>query len=96
MPDTLSEALDLQLVPGITPGYRMQWEEVQNCHVLLYPEGMVQLNETASAILQQCDGKQTLAQVIASLEAEFTEDDLRTDVLEFIAEAIERGWLRVS
>ncbi|HBQ81209.1 MAG TPA: pyrroloquinoline quinone biosynthesis peptide chaperone PqqD, partial [Erwinia persicina] len=24
-------------------GYRLQWEEVQNCHVILYPEGMAKL-----------------------------------------------------
>ncbi len=81
----MADALDLQLVPCITPGYRMQWEEVQDCNVLLYPEGMVQLNDTASLILEQCDGKQTLAQIIATLEAEFAEEDLQADVLEFIA-----------
>jgi pyrroloquinoline quinone biosynthesis protein D len=91
----MTETLDLQLVPRITPGYRMQWEEVQDCYVLLYPEGMVQLNDTASSILQQCDSEQTLAQVIATLEAEFVGEDLKADVLAFIAEATERGWLRV-
>lgn len=91
----MAESLDLQLVACITPGYRMQWEEAQGCNVLLYPEGLVQLNETASLILQQCDGKQTLAQMITTLEAEFGEDDLRADVLEFMAEAVERGWVRV-
>jgi pyrroloquinoline quinone biosynthesis protein D len=91
----MAEALDLQLVACITPGYRMQWEEAQGCNVLLYPEGLVQLNETASLILQQCDGKQTLAQMISTLEAEFGEDDLQADVLEFMAEAVERGWVRV-
>lgn len=92
----MAETFDLQLVPRITPGYRMQWEEAQDCNVLLYPEGMVQLNDTAGLILQQCDGKQTLAQVIATLEAEFIEDDLQADVLEFMREAVERGWVRVS
>lgn len=88
-------SLNLQLVPSIALGYRMQWEEAQDCHVLLYPEGMVQLNETANLILQQCDGKQTLAQVIATLEAEFMEEDLQADVLDFMSEAIERGWVSV-
>lgn len=92
----MADALDLQLVPCIAPGYRMQWEEVQGCKVLLYPEGMVQLNETASLILEQCDGERTLAQIITDLETEFAEEDLRADVLEFIVEAINRGWVRVS
>lgn len=92
----MAETLDLQLIPIISLGYRIQWEPVQDCHVLLYPEGMVQLNDTASLILQQCDGKQTLSQVISTLETEFSGEDLHADVLEFISEAIERGWLRVS
>ncbi len=92
----MTETLDLQLVPRISPGYRMQWEEVQQCKVLLYPEGMVQLNDTAGLILEQCNGKQTLAQVIATLEAEFDEEDLQADILEFMIEAVQRGWVRVS
>ena len=92
----MAETLDLQLVLCLTPGYRMQWEEMQECSVLLYPEGMVQLNDSASLILERCNGKQTLAQLISSLEVEFGEEDLQADVLEFIGEAVERGWLRVS
>ena len=26
-------------------GFRLQWEPAQDCHVLLYPEGMVKLNQ---------------------------------------------------
>lgn len=88
--------LDLQSIPLITPGYRMQWEDVQQCHVLLYPEGMVQLNETASLILQQCNGKQSLTQIITNLQIEFNDENLQSDVLAFIGEAIERGWLDVN
>lgn len=31
-------------------GYRLQWEAAQESHVILYPEGMAKLNETAAAI----------------------------------------------
>lgn len=84
----------LNAKPGLPPGYRMQWEEVQNCNVLLYPEGMVQLNDTANVILQKCDGTLTLGEVISTLEQEFGEEDLSADVLGFMAEAVERGWIR--
>ena len=33
-------------------GYRLQWEAAQDSHVILYPEGMAKLNETAAAILE--------------------------------------------
>ena len=87
---------DLNAVPRITPGYRLQWEEVQDCHVLLYPEGMVQLNGPAGAILEQVDGQRTLAEVIRTLEQAFHETDLSADVLEFADEALERGWIRLG
>ena len=40
------------LIPAFRRGYRMQWEAAQNSHVVLYPEGMAKLNETATAILE--------------------------------------------
>ena len=82
--------------PGIALGSRLQWEPVQECHVLLYPEGMVQLNETAAAILGFCDGKRSVIGVIADLENEYEADDLREDVLTFLHEAVERGWVRYA
>ena len=86
--------MDLTAKPALPPGYRMQWEEVQNCHVLLYPEGMVQLNDTANIILQKCDGALSLSEIISTLEQEFGEEDLSADVLDFMGEAVERGWVR--
>jgi coenzyme PQQ biosynthesis protein PqqD len=29
----------------LKPIFRLQWEPAQNAHVLLYPEGMVKLNQ---------------------------------------------------
>ena len=46
--------------PRVTPGFRLQWEPVQNCHVLLYPEGMVKLNGSAGEIMSRCDGQRML------------------------------------
>ena len=33
----------LQSTPALSAMYRLQWEEVQQAWVLLYPEGMVKL-----------------------------------------------------
>ena len=41
-------AVSRTAVPAFRPGYRLQWEAVQNAHVLLYPEGMVKLNDSAA------------------------------------------------
>ena len=47
--------------PRIASGFRLQWEEAQGCHVLLYPEGMVKLNRSAGEILARCDGQRSVA-----------------------------------
>ncbi|HTI19291.1 MAG TPA: pyrroloquinoline quinone biosynthesis peptide chaperone PqqD [Trinickia sp.] len=77
----------------LNPVYRLQWEPVQHAHVLLYPEGMVKLNESAGEILKRCDGTRDLETLIDELEKAFDVRDLGHDIRSFIAHAEERGWL---
>ena len=79
--------------PSIAPGFRLQWEPVQDAHVLLYPEGMVKLNGSAGEILSRCDGQRTLADIVAALEAEYQAQGLTGDVLAFIAIAQQQRWI---
>jgi pyrroloquinoline quinone biosynthesis protein D len=81
--------------PAIAPGMRLQWEPAQAAHVLLYPEGMVQLNGSAGAILARCDGVRTVAQIVADLEQAFGAADLSADVTAFVELALERRWLEL-
>ena len=60
-------ALADEAVPRIAHGVRLQFEKAQDAWVLLYPEGMVTLGESAGDILQACDGERTLGEVIAHL-----------------------------
>jgi pyrroloquinoline quinone biosynthesis protein D len=76
--------------------FRLQWEEAQQAYVLLYPEGMVELNDTAAAVLTCCNGKASLAQIIADLQQQFPEDDIAADVREFLEEAYANGWIRIT
>jgi len=85
--------VDLQACYGIAPGHRMQWEEAQQSWVILYPEGMVKLNDSAAETLSRCDGATPLDVVIADLEAAFGEPDLQADVLQLVGAALEQGWL---
>ena len=41
--------------------------------VLLFPEGIVELNETAHEILSRCDGR-TLAEIVNELLKEYDDD----------------------
>jgi pyrroloquinoline quinone biosynthesis protein D len=83
--------------PVINRIYRLQWEESQQSFVLLYPEGMVQLNGSAGEIMAQCDGKQSVTDVINSLQAKFPEaGDLSADILEFLEVARDKHWITLA
>ena len=86
-------AATLSSVPRVGPGFRLQFEPAQDCHVLLYPEGMVKLNQTASEIMKRCDGEKSVEAVVAELEAAFATNGLQADVLAFIAMAGQQRWL---
>ncbi len=79
--------------PTLSRVFRMQWEEAQNNYVLLYPEGMVKLNQSAAEILKRCDGHRTVADVVRELEETFSVTGLRDEVDDFLCAAAERGWL---
>ena len=95
MTDTLSE-VDPQQVPKIANGYRLQFEEAQDTWVLLYPEGMVKLNPSASEILQRCDGKACVSEIVKLLETAFETSGLNEDVHAFLAIAQEQHWITLS
>jgi pyrroloquinoline quinone biosynthesis protein D len=80
-------------VIDMSPRFRFQWEEAQGCHVLLYPEGMIKLNQSAGAILKYCDGTRGFAAIVHALEQEFPGTELEADVREFLEVAHEQGWV---
>ena len=82
--------------PAIGRGFRLQWEDAQQAHVLLYPEGMVRLNASAGEILRRCDGARTVAEIVADLERAFDRTGLANDVETFVAAAVAKGWLEFA
>ena len=89
------------LATGLTPatvarighGFRLQWEPAQSCFVLLYPEGMVKLNQSAGEIMKRCDGRRDAAAIVADLETAFSAKGLEGDVLAFLEMARRQRWL---
>ena len=86
-------ALSTATQPRVGPGFRLQWEPVQDCHVLLYPEGMVKLNGSAGEIMKRCDGERSVAAIVGELEEAFSTQGLGADVLAFIEMAAKQRWL---
>jgi len=79
--------------PRIGTGFRMQWEPAQNCHVLLYPEGMVKLNGSAGEIMKRCDGERSIDAIVGELETAFEAKGLTPEVLSFVEIAGKQRWL---
>jgi pyrroloquinoline quinone biosynthesis protein D len=82
-----------ETVPRIGRGFRLQWEPAQDCHVLLYPEGMVKLNQSAGEILKRCDGQRSAGEIVTDLESAFATTGLQADVFAFLDLAGRQRWL---
>ena len=77
-----------------SPLHRLQWEEAQQKDVILYPEGMVELNQSSAEILKMCDGSRKLDQIIADLEQKFATTGLANDITAFLEVALKNGWIQ--
>ena len=81
-------------VPEVAPSFRVQWEEVQDCYVVLYPEGMVKLSGSAGEIMKRVDGEHSIDTIIKEIEKTFSESNLENDVIQFLEAAYGNGWIR--
>lgn len=79
--------------PKLSRRFRLQYEEAQSRWVLLYPEGMVQLNDSAAEILRRCDGQRSLDAIVAELEQAFQAQGLGPQVQSLLEEGQRRGWI---
>ena len=82
--------------PRIERHLRLQWEEAQNAFVLLYPEGMIKLNESAGAILSCCNGEKNIQEIITFLANKYPDvgpENIKQDILDFFAEANTQRWV---
>jgi pyrroloquinoline quinone biosynthesis protein D len=61
--------------PSLAKGVRLQIDSTTGKSVLLYPEGVVELNETAGEILSRCDGR-TVGEIVRQLVEEYEEDSM--------------------
>ncbi|WP_438281094.1 pyrroloquinoline quinone biosynthesis peptide chaperone PqqD [Pseudomonas alabamensis] len=87
-------SFDRQQVPRWRPGYRFQYEPAQQGHVLLYPEGMIKLNESAALIGGLIDGQRSVAAIIATLAEQFPDvPEVADDIEQFMEVAHAEHWI---
>jgi pyrroloquinoline quinone biosynthesis protein D len=82
-------------IPALENMFRLQWEQAQQAYVLLYPEGMVKLNDPAGEILSLIDGKNNLQIIINTLNKKYPDAcGVDSDVTVFIEDALSKHWIR--
>jgi pyrroloquinoline quinone biosynthesis protein D len=76
---------DPQSRPNLAPGCRLG--ENNNQRVLLMPERALRLNGPSLEIVQRCDGKHTVQQIIAELQQIYSKAEptkVETDILGYL------------
>jgi pyrroloquinoline quinone biosynthesis protein D len=83
--------------PRLAKGVRLQSDSATGKSVLLFPEGIVELNDTAHEILARCDGR-TLREIVQALAEEYDSDlaALATDVRETLADLQQRKLIELT
>jgi pyrroloquinoline quinone biosynthesis protein D len=77
--------------PRLAKGVRLQTDSASEKSVLLFPEGIMELNETAHEILTRCDGR-TVNDIVHALAEEYEADpaEVASDVRETLADLQQR------
>ena len=90
-------SFDRSRIPTWRQGYRYQYEPAQKGHVLLYPEGMIKLNDSAALIGGLIDGERSVAAIIGELEQQFPGvPELGEDIEQFMEVARAEHWIELA
>jgi pyrroloquinoline quinone biosynthesis protein D len=83
--------------PTLARGVRLQTDSKTGNSVLLFPEGVLELNETAQEILNCCDGR-TVSEIIQALAEEYDVDShmLADDVRETLSDLQRRKLIELT
>ena len=97
MPFTMHIEIADAAKPRLTKGVRLQTDLATGTSALLFPEGIVELNETAHEILARCDGR-TLSAIVHDLAQEYDADPkkLAADVRETCADLQRRKLIELT
>jgi pyrroloquinoline quinone biosynthesis protein D len=80
--------LDSQSRPRLPKGVRLRRDEVRARWTLLAPERIFEVDATAAAVLQLCDGERDLAAIVAELAQRYNAPSavIEKDVVAMLAD----------
>jgi pyrroloquinoline quinone biosynthesis protein D len=83
--------------PTLARGVRLQTDSKTGNSVLLFPEGVLELNETAQDIVTRCDGR-TVGEIIQTLAEDYDVDPkmLGADVRETLGDLQRRKLIELA
>ncbi len=79
--------------PQLVPFARYRRDTIREQHQIVYPEGVLVLNETGHQIVTRCDGR-LVSEIITSLGEVFGDAEVSEDVIEFLQSLFDKGLLR--
>jgi pyrroloquinoline quinone biosynthesis protein D len=79
--------------PVLVPHARYRWDKVRGQHQLVFPEGILVLNESGAAIVRLCDGR-SMPELLAALKGQFPDGHPGEDVPAFLERLAGKGLLR--
>jgi coenzyme PQQ biosynthesis protein PqqD len=84
--------------PRLREGVRLHPDRLTGRPLLLFPEGILQLNAAASSVLNLCDGHRTVDEIAGSLATIFeaSHDQLFADIAGCLLDLRARQLLRFS
>ncbi len=85
---------DATSVPALWKLARLEFDAVRGQRVLLYPEGVVLLNDTGAAILELVDGRRSIADISATLQERYSCGDVTHDIAEYLGGLAAQGLVR--
>ena len=84
--------------PQLREGVRLHRDRLSGQPVLLFPEGILLLNDTAATVLKLCDGQRPIREIVAALSASYgvSHDVVSRDVAECLVNLRDRALLRMA
>jgi pyrroloquinoline quinone biosynthesis protein D len=81
--------------PALASHVRLTFDQARERHVLLGPESVSVLNGTGADVLGLCDGRHTVAEIVAELHGRYhrvVDDEVR----QFLAHLVARRYVEID
>jgi len=91
-------SMDAQSIPALPRGVRLRHDPARGGYVLLAPERVVKLDDTAHAVVSHIDGQRDLSAIAGLLAQEYAADasTILGDICQLVAGLHARGLLELK